>query len=124
MTTICTCLDSIIGNEKKVAPVDGNWMETSDRQFEELVRDLAYGLMVRDYHNGGIIAFTDCTDEMKTFLRTACKLSHLNASFSVSDECCAEIPASEISYLMTIGRTWSRKYKASVDRTIARMVLG
>lgn len=107
-----------------IAPVDGKWVETSSRQFEELVRDLAYGLMVRDYHNGGIIAFSGCKDEMKTFLKTACRLSHLNAVFSVSDDCCAEIPVSDINYLMTIGRTWSRKYKASVDRNIARMVLG
>lgn len=124
MTTFCTCLDSIVGNEKTFAPVGGTWVETSPKQFEELVRNLAYGLMVKDYRNGGTIGFCDCTEDMKTFVRTACRLSHLDAEFSPSDDCLAVLSQKDINYLMTIGSTWSRKYKAAVDRTIARLVLG
>lgn len=124
MTTICTCLDSILGNEKTVAPVNGSWVETTPKQFEELVRNLAYGFMVKDYRKGEVLSFMDCTDDMKTFIRTACLLSHLDAKFDKSDDCNAVIPASDIDYLMTIGSTWSRKYKAAVDRSIARLVLG
>lgn len=124
MTTFCSCLDSLVGNEKTVAPVNGTWVETSPKQFEELVRNLAYGLMVKDFRKGGTVVFSNCTDEMKTFLRTACVLSHLDASFSPSQASCATLSASDIDYLMTIGSTWSRKYKAAVDRNIARLVLG
>lgn len=124
MTTICTCLDSIIGNEKTVAPVNGSWVETSPKQFEELVRNLAYGFMVKDYRSGDKIGFSDCSDEMKTFVKTACMLSHLDAQFVPSDDCCAVLSKGDIDYLMTIGSTWSRKYKAAVDRTIARLVIG
>ncbi len=124
MTAFCSSLSNFLGNDKNVAPLDGRWVETSPRQFEELVRSLAYGLMVKDYRSGGAIAFSDCTEEMKPFLSTACMLSHLEARFSPADDCLAELSANDISYLMTIGSTWSRKYKAAVDRTIARMVLG
>ena len=80
--------------------------------------------MVKDYRNGGIISFSDCTEEMKPFLSTACMLSHLEARFVPTDDCLAVLSSNDIRYLMTIGGTWSRKYKAAVDRTIARLVLG
>lgn len=123
MTTFCNCLDSLVGNEKTIAPINGTWVETSPKQFEELVRNLAYGFMVKDYRNGDVLGFYDCTDDMKTFVRTACLLSHLEARFSPSDDCNTTLSSSDINYLMTIGSTWSRKYKAAVDRTIARLVL-
>ena len=130
MTTICSfdcnqsAIKSLIGNEKPVAPVEGVWMKVSARVFEDQVRKLAYGLMVKDFRRGDTVVFTGCSDDMKTFINAACSLSHLNAEFSAETDGEKIIPASEIEYLMSIGGTWSRKYKASVDRTIARLILG
>lgn len=130
MTTICSfdcnqsAIKSLIGDRKPIAPVDGNWMKVSPRVFEEQVRKLAYGLMVKDFRRGQTIVFTGCSDDMKTFINTACSLAHLKAEFSDSAEGQNILPVSELEYLMLIGGTWSRKYKASVDRTIARIILG
>ena len=130
MTTICSfdCNQSaikyLIGDRKPMAPVDGTWMKVSPRVFEEQVRKLAYGLMVKDFRRGQTIVFTGCTDDMKTFINTACSLAHLKAEFSDLADGQNILPVSELEYLMTIGCTWSRKYKASVDRTIARIILG
>ena len=130
MTSICSfdcnqsALKSLIGDVKPFAPVDGSWVNVSPRVFEEQVRKLAYGLMVKDYRRGETVVFTGCTDDMKTFINTACNLAHLKAEFSDSTDGKNIIPVSELEYLMSIGGTWSRKYKASVDRTIARIILG
>ena len=130
MTTICSfdcnqsAIKSLIGNEKPVAPVEGVWMKVSARVFEDQVRKLAYGLMVKDFRRGDTVVFTGCSDDMKTFINAACSLSHLNAEFSAETDGENIISASELEYLMSIGGTWSRKYKASVDRTIARLILG
>ena len=130
MTTICSfdcnqsALKSLIGDVKPMAPVDGTWMKVSARVFEDQVRKLAYGLMVKDYRRGETIVFTGCTDDMKMFIKTACNLAHLNAEFSVETDGKNILPVTEVEYLMSIGGTWSRKYKASVDRTIARLILG
>jgi len=129
MTTICSfdcsqsALKSIAGDVKPIAPVDGKWVEVSARVFEERVRNFAYGLMVRDYRRDETIVFSGCTDEMKPFIKTACKLAHLNASFSAEADA-SQLSAVDVEYLMLIGATWSRKYKASVDRTITRILLG
>ena len=130
MTSICSfdcnqsALKSLIGDVKPFAPVDGSWVSVSPRVFEEQVRKLAYGLMVKDFRRGDTVVFTGCADEMKTFIKAACSLAHLNAEFSAETDGENVIPASEFEYLMSIGGTWSRKYKASVDRTIARLILG
>jgi len=130
MTTICSfdcnqsALKSLIGDRKPVAPVEGAWMNVPARVFEDQVRKLAYGLMVKDYHRGDTVVFTGCTDEMKTFINAACNLAHLNAEFTAEADGKNILPVSELEYLMSIGGTWSRKYKASVDRTIARLILG
>ena len=131
MTTICSfdcnqsALKSLRGDKKPVAPVEGVWMNVSARVFEDQVRKLAYGLMVKDFRRGDTIVFTGCTDDMKTFLNAACSLAHLNAQFNTTDQDGSNIiPVKELEYLMSIGGTWSRKYKASVDRTIARLILG
>ena len=130
MTSICSfdcnqsALKSLIGDVKPAAPVDGKWMKVSARVFEDQVRKLAYGFMVKDYRRGETVVFTGCTDDMKTFINTACNLAHLKAEFSDSTDGKNIIPVSELEYLMSIGGTWSRKYKASVDRTIARIILG
>ena len=79
--------------------------------------------MVRDYRRDETIVFTGCTDDMKPFIRTACKLAHLNASFNVEADA-PQLSVTDVEYLMLIGGTWSRKYKASVDRTITRILLG
>ena len=113
----------IAGDVKPFAPIDGRWVEVSPRVFEDRVRNFAYGLMVRDYRRDETISFVDCTDEMKPFIKTACKLAHLNASFSAETEG-PQLSATDVEYLMLIGGTWSRKYKASVDRTITRIILG
>lgn len=129
MTTICSfdcnqsALRSIAGDVKPFAPVDGKWVEVSPRVFEDRVRNFAYGLMVRDYRRDETIVFTGCTDDMKPFIRTACKLAHLNASFNVEADA-PQLSVTDVEYLMLIGGTWSRKYKASVDRTITRILLG
>jgi len=129
MTTICSfdcnqsALKSITGDVKPIAPVDGKWVEVSARVFEERVRNLAYGLMVRDYRRDQTIAFNGCTEEMKSFIKTACKLAHLNASFNAEADV-PQLSVVDVEYLMLIGATWSRKYKASVDRTITRILLG
>ena len=129
MTTICSfdcnhsAIRTIAGDVKPFAPVDGKWVEVSPRVFEERVRNLAYGLMVRDYRRDETIAFAGCTDEMKPFIKTACKLAHLNASFN-ADSDATQLSATDVAYLMLIGGTWSRKYKALVDRTITRILLG
>ena len=129
MTTICSfdctqsALKSITGDVKPIAPVDGKWVEVSARVFEERVRNFAYGLMVRDYRRDQTIAFNGCTEEMKPFIRTACKLAHLNAGFNGEIDV-PQLSAVDVEYLMLIGATWSRKYKASVDRTITRILLG
>jgi hypothetical protein len=129
MTTICSfdcnqsALRRIAGDVKTYAPVDGKWVEVSARVFEERVRNLAYGLMVRDYRRDETIAFSGCTDEMKPFIKTACKLAHLNVSFDAEADA-PQLTAVDVEYLMLIGGTWSRKYKASVDRTITRILLG
>ena len=60
---------------------------------------------------------------MKPFIKTACKLAHLNASFSAEADA-PQLSVVDVEYLMLIGATWSRKYKASVDRTITRILLG
>ena len=94
MTTICSfdcnqsAIKSLIGDRKPMAPVDGTWMKVSPRVFEEQVRKLAYGLMVKDYRRGQTIVFTGCSDDMKTFINTACSLAHLKAEFSESAEVC------------------------------------
>ena len=130
MTTICSfdcnqsALKSLIGDGKPVALVEGVWMNVSAKVFEDQVRKLAYGLMVKDFHRGETVVFTKCTDEMRTFINAACRLAHLNASFSAEADGSNIVPASELDYLMSIGGTWSRKYKSSVDRTIARLILG
>ena len=130
MTTICSfdcnqsALKSLIGDVKPMAPVDGAWMKVSARVFEDQVRKLAYGLMVKDYRRGETIVFTGCTDDMHMFIKTACNLAHLNAEFSAEADGKNILPVTEVEYLMSIGGTWSRKYKASVDRTIARLILG
>ncbi len=129
MTTISSfdcnhsALRCIAGDVKTVAPVDGKWVEVSARVFEDRVRNLAYGLMVRDYRRDETIVFNDCTDEMKPFIKTACKLAHLNPSFNAEPDA-PVLSVTDIEYLMLIGATWSRKYKASVDRTITRILLG
>ena len=130
MTTICSfdcnqsALRTLIGDRKPVAPLEGTWMNVSAKVFEDQVRKLAYGLMVKDYHRGDTVVFTGCTDEMKTFINAACNLAHLNAEFTAEADAKNILPVSELEYLMSIGGTWSRKYKASVDRTIARLILG
>ena len=130
MTTICSfdcsqsALKSLIGDKKPVAPVEGVWMKVSPRVFEDQVRKLAYGLMVKNYRRGDTVVFTGCTDDMKTFINAACSLAHLNADFQSVAEGANIIPETDLEYLMSIGGTWSRKYKASVDRTIARLILG
>ena len=130
MTSICSfdcnqsALKSLIGDVKPVAPVDGKWMKVSARVFEDQVRKLAYGFMVKNFRRGETVVFTGCTNDMKTFINTACNLAHLKAEFSESADGKNIIPVSELEYLMSIGGTWSRKYKASVDRTIARIILG
>ena len=130
MTTICSfdnnqsALKSLTGDSKPVAPVDGVWMNVSARVFEDQVRRLAYGLMVKDFRRGDTVVFTGCSDEMKTFINAACSLAHLNAEFAAESDGKNIIPVKELDYLMSIGGTWSRKYKASVDRTIARLILG
>ena len=130
MTTICSfdcnqsAIKSLIGDNKPVAPVGGVWMNVSARVFEDQVRKLAYGLMVKDFRRGDVVVFTGCNDDMKTFIIAACSLAHLNAQFSSEADGKNIIPVSELDYLMSIGGTWSRKYKASVDRTIARLLLG
>lgn len=130
MTTICSfdcnqsALRTLIGDRKPVAPVEGTWMNVSAKVFEDQVRKLAYGLMVKDYHRGDTVVFTGCTDEMKTFINAACNLAHLNAEFTAEADGKNILPVSELEYLMSIGGTWSRKYKASVDRTIARLIIG
>ena len=130
MTTICSvdcnqsALKSLIGDRKPVAPVEGAWMNVSARVFEDQVRKLAYGLMVKDYRRGDTVVFTGCTDDMKTFINAACNLAHLNAEFTAEADGRNILPVSELEYLMSIGGTWSRKYKASVDRTMARLMLG
>lgn len=129
MTTISTfdcnksALKLIAGDVKPIAPVDGRWVEVSPRVFEDRVRNLAYGLMVRDYRRDETINFRDCSDEMKPFIKTACRLAHLNASFN-ADADTSGLSVTDVEYLMIIGGTWSRKYKASVDRTITRLMLG
>lgn len=130
MTTISSfdcnmsTLKTLLGDAKPVAPVDGVWTIVSVRVFEDMVRRLAYGLMVKNYRRGDTVVFTGCNDEMKPFITTACKLAHINASFSTQADGQNIISVAEIEYLMTIGGTWSRKYKASVDRTITRLILG
>lgn len=130
MTTICSfdnnqsAITSLIGDKKPFAPVEGVWMNVSARVFEDQVRKLAYGLMVKDYRRGDTVLFNGCTDDMKTFINAACSLAHLNVGYSAQAEDKNVIPVSELEYLMSIGGTWSRKYKASVDRTIARIILG
>ncbi|MGX8689658.1 MAG: hypothetical protein ACSW76_03320 [Bacteroidaceae bacterium] len=130
MTSICSfdcnqsALKSLIGDVKPFAPVDGSWVNVSPRVFEDQVRKLSYGLMVKDFRRGETVVFTGCTDDMKTFIKTACSLAHLNAEFSNATDGDNIIPVTELDYLMTIGGTWSRKYKSSVDRTIARIILG
>jgi hypothetical protein len=61
---------------------------------------------------------------MKTFINAACSLAHLNVEYSAQTDGKNIIPVTELEYLMSIGGTWSRKYKASVDRTITRLILG
>ncbi|MBR6371136.1 MAG: hypothetical protein IKS24_08705 [Bacteroidaceae bacterium] len=130
MTTICSfdcnqsALKSLIGDGKPVALVEGVWMNVSAKVFEDQVRKLAYGFMVRDFRRGDTVVFTGCTDEMRTFIDAACRLAHLNAAFSAAADGSNTVSVSELDYLMSIGGTWSRKYKASVDRTIARLILG
>lgn len=130
MTSICSfdcnqsALKSLIGDAKPFAPVDGSWVKVSSRVFEDQVRKLAYGLMVKDFRRGDTVVFTGCTDDMKIFIKTACNLAHLNAEFTAATDGEKIIPVSDLDYLMTIGGTWSRKYKSSVDRTIARLILG
>ncbi len=130
MTTISSfdsnmsTLKTLLGDAKPFAPVDGVWTNVSARVFEEQVRRLAYGLMVRDYRRGDTVVFTGFTDEMKPFITTACKLAHINASFSDQADGKNIISSADLDYIMTIGGTWSRKYKASVDRTITRLILG
>ena len=130
MTTICSfdcnqsALRTLIGDRKPVAPVEGTWMNVPAKVFEDQVRKLAYGLMVKDFRRGDTVVFTGCTDEMKTFVNAACSLAHLNAEFTAKADGKNIVPVSELEYLMSIGGTWSRKYKASVDRTIARLIIG
>ena len=99
-------------------------MNVSARVFEDQVRKLAYGLMVKDFRRGDAVVFTGCSDDMMTFINAACSLAHLNAEFCAESDGKNIVPVKELEYLMSIGSTWSRKYKASVDRTIARLILG
>ena len=130
MTTMCSShsngslLMALTGDTAAYAPVDGCWTETDPCQFETQVRNLAYGLMVRNYRNGDVIGFSGCTDDMKPFISLACRLSHLLPAFSEDESAAAVIPAQDIDYLIRIGSTWSRKYSSSVDRTITRLMLG
>ena len=130
MTTICSfdtnqsALRSLIGDSMPVAPVEGVWTNVSPKVFEDQVRKLAYGLMVKDYRRGDTIAFIGCTSDMKTFINAACRLAHLNADYPLDADGGNIVHVSELDYLMSIGGMWSRKYKASVDRTIARLMLG
>ncbi len=129
MTTICSfdcnqsAIKSLIGDKKPFAPVEGIWVNVSARVFEDQVRKLAYGLMVKDFRRGETVVFSGCTDDMKTFINAACSLAHLNVVYSADADGKNIIPVTDLEYLMSIGGTWSRKYKASVDRTIARMIL-
>lgn len=129
MTTICSfdcnqsAIKSLIGDKKPFAPVEGNWVNVSARVFEDQVRKLAYGLMVKDFRRGETVVFSGCTDDMKTFINAACSLAHLNVVYSADADGKNIIQVTDLEYLMSIGGTWSRKYKASVDRTIARMIL-
>ena len=130
MTTISSfdcnqsTLKTLIGEAKPYAPIDGVWTNVSARVFEDMVRRLAYGLMVKDFRRGETVVFTGCTDQMKPFITAACQLAHVSADFSAPTDGKNIIPQNDIEYLMTIGGTWSRKYKASVDRTITRLILG
>lgn len=131
MTTICSfesnhaLLKAIIGESKTFAPIDGVWSEVSAQEFEEQVRHLAYGLMVKNFRRDETVVFIGCSEFMLPFISTACKLAHLNAQFEQSDSDTQNIriDASLIDYLISIGRTWAYKYKSSVDRTLARIIL-
>ena len=130
MTTISSLdhspfsLKNLVGDAELTAPVEGVWTNVSPKVFEEQVRKMAYGLMVKDFRRGDTVVFTGCTEEMNTFISTACTLAHIKAEFSTPAEGRNIVPASDLEYLISIGGVWSRKYKGTVDRNIARLIVG
>ena len=96
MTTICSfdcnqsALKSLIGDVKPMAPVDGNWMKVSARVFEDQVRKLAYGLMVKDYRRGETIVFTGCTDD-ETRLDQSIRYFRTTGEFAASSEIVSQV---------------------------------
>jgi len=114
----CAVVRSLIGDARLVAPYDGEMMEVSAEDYEELVRDLAYGLMVKGYRRGDNILVSTESQDMFTFVDAACRLAHLNAVKTnlVGDQ--SSLSDEGVNYLIMLGRTWSCKYKSLVDRTI------
>lgn len=114
----CAVVRSLIGDARLVAPYDGEMVEVSAEDYEELVRDLAYGLMVKGYRRGDNILVSTESQDMFNFVDAACRLAHLNAVKTnlVGDQ--SSLSDEGVNYLIMLGRTWSCKYKSLVDRTI------
>lgn len=110
---------NLVGNSRLMAPVDGIMTEVDADDYEALVRYLAYGLMVKGFRRGNNIYVTSENQDMFTFVDAACRLAHLNAvktDLSRGDQ--SSLMDDDVDYLMMLGRTWSYKYKALVDRSV------
>jgi len=144
-----TIVRALAGDADLVAPVDGKFRPVSPDDYEDQVRYLAYGFMVKGYDRNSDIIVTGLDDNSYAFVNAACRLAHLNvlrcdgtdtnvsykarvifmfgkstASASLPDSIIVEADGicSSLDYLIMLGRTWEIKYKPSVDRTFMELL--
>lgn len=75
---------SIVGENQLSAPVSGVWAEVSANEYESQVRQLAYGLLVKDYKRGNNVMILESALQATGFIEAGCKLAHLK-SMTLSD---------------------------------------
>jgi|SRR5574344_447710 long-subunit acyl-CoA synthetase (AMP-forming) len=75
---------AIVGEHELSAPVSGVWAEVSVNEYESQVRQLAYGLLVKDYKRGDNVMILNSASQAMEFIEAGCKLAHLK-SMTLSD---------------------------------------
>lgn len=100
---------SIVGENQLSAPVSGVWADVSANEYESQVRQLAYGLLVKDYKRGENVMIMDSASQAMVFIEAGCKLAHLKVmtlSDSINgEELIAVLRESNIRAIFVMNKT-------------------
>lgn len=129
MTLLAACdtekalTDRLTGGAALMVPENGTIAEVSPEEYEERARCLAYGLMVKGCRRGSSVSVNGCNDKLYTFVNAGCRLARLSATHAeTAGETSLDASPQSLEYLIMLGRTWSAKYKPSVDRVIRELM--